>query len=178
MNRKHIALLLIGICGFLFIQIAMMARKERDKTALTANSLQAEEIAERTALTASATQLNTLQKSSETLITFLDQWEPLLEAVKTGDSAEVQFISKIRDGNLVTLSQRFETVQLKAGSALPTATRAQLTFEDNYARLMNWLGGLEENLPTVRVNSLKITQGTRPQDVRMELTVDQPIYRP
>lgn len=176
MNHKHIALVLLAIVAFGLIQIVLMFQKKRDTTALQAETLRNEEINQRQLLAVQTTQLNDTQRSAQKLIDFLDEWEKPLAEITSPESAEVRFITKIRDGNLASLAQRFETIQLKAGSSLPTATRAQLTFEDNYARLLNWVGGLEEALPAVRVNSIKISKGTRPQDVRMEITLDQPIY--
>ncbi len=178
MNNKHIAVILVGLLAFVFLQGILWVRGERDKTVARAQALQAEESTQRQLVAVQAAQLAQLKQSSVDLINFLDAWEVPLNLVRTTENAEALFITKIRDGNLSSLSQKFDRVALKAGSSLPAAVRAQLTFEDDYASLLNWLGRLETDLPTLRVNSLKISKGTRPQDVRLEATLDQPLYNP
>jgi len=178
MNNKHIAVILIGLLAFGFLQGILWVRGERDKTIAKAEALQAEEATQRQLVAVQTAQLAQLKQSSTDLISFLNAWEGPLSRVRTPENAEALFITKIRDGNLSSLSQKFGRVALKAGSSLSGAVRAQLTFEDDYASLLNWLGRLESELPTLRVNSVKISKGTRPQDIRMEATLDQPLYTP
>lgn len=178
MNNKHIAVILVGLLGFVLLQGLLWVRGERDKTISKAEGLQAEEATQRQLVAIQTAQVAQLRQSSTDLISFLDAWEEPLSRVRTSENAEALFITKIRDGNLASLSQKFDRVALKGGTSLPAVVRAQLTFEDDYASLLNWLGRLESDLPTMRVNSVKISKGTRPQDIRLEATLDQPLYTP
>ena len=62
--------------------------------------------------------------------------------------------------------------------SLPSLLRAHLTFEDKYPLLLNWLGQTEAQLPTMRIASLRLTQGTSPDDVKMDLVLEQPLVKP
>ena len=178
MNNKHIALILVGLITFLVIQGILWVRGEKDKIMLKADGLRADLATQEQIALIGKNQYLSLEASSRDLTKFLADWETALRQFPTRDSAEAQFITRIREANLATISQRFEVVQGKPSSAIPQALRARVTFEDNYANLLNWLGGMEEQLPTLRVSELKISRGTRAQDVRLEASLDHPIYKP
>ena len=84
---------------------------------------------------------------------------------------------RIKEANLVNLAQRFEQSPLKGNASIPSTMRAYLTFEDDYARLMNWLGDLEVKMPTVRTSSARLSKGTRANDLRIELVLEQPLLK-
>ena len=84
---------------------------------------------------------------------------------------------KVKSSNLVNLSQRFETAEVKGNVSVPTAMRAILIFEDDYVRLLNWLGEIEATMPTARVNSAHLTKGSRLNDLRLEVAIDQPLIK-
>jgi hypothetical protein len=178
MNQKHVALVLVGICALAIIQgilwlqgEAVKITKEADKTRYELNSQR--EVAE-----IGLARFRDLQNSSRDLMEFLSAWEGSLAGIPSRDSAEAQFITRIRDANLATISQRFDTVPVKGGSSIPEALRAHVIFEDNFVKLLNWLGSMEQEMPGLRVSSLRISRGTRPEDIRMEASLDQPIYKP
>ena len=122
-------------------------------------------------------QLATLRRQSASLIEFLKTWQPYFESVDTPQSSEVNFTMRVKDANLVNLSQRFEQVKVPGNASIPGALRAFLIFEDDYARLLNWTGELEARMPTVRISSIRLAKGTRANDVRMELILDQPLLK-
>lgn len=178
MNHKHLALIIVGLLAFLCIQGVLWVRGIRDESVKKARDLEAQEQSQRQILAVQAAQLNNMKTSSSDLIEFLNAWEIPLSSVTSSESAEALFITKVRDAEIATLAQRFDNVPLKLGDSLPQAVRAQLIFEDNYGRLLNWLGRIEEELPAVRISSVQISKGTRPEDIRMEAIIDQPIYKP
>lgn len=84
---------------------------------------------------------------------------------------------RVKDANLVNLSQRFESAPVKGNDSIPSALRSLLTFEDEYAKLLNWLGSLEVSMPTVRTSSVHLSAGTRPNELRMEVILEQPLLK-
>ena len=108
---------------------------------------------------------------------FLKIWQPYFQTIDTPQSAEINFTMRVKSSNLVNLSQRFDLVSMKGNTSVPTAMRAMLTFEDDYVRLLNWLGQIEATMPTVRVSSIHLTKGSRANDLRMEVSVDQPLIK-
>jgi hypothetical protein len=177
MNHKHVALLIVGLLGLLFVQVTLEIRKARDRMVSQADNKAAEEAAQESSLSIERNQLRTLQESSGDLIAFLDAWQPYFQRFSNAQSIQTELSLRVRNGDLVSLAQRFEEVPLKPDSALPQAMRAYATFEDNYASLLNWLGAIEKEIPTIRVSNLKLSRGNRPGDVRMEVTVEQPFLK-
>lgn len=177
MNHKHISLIVVAVLAFLFIEATLWVRGKKEASAKAEQKVASEESHARQLLAVETANLNRLQASSKDLIAFLDAWQPHFEVINTPQSAEVNFTMRIKDGNLVSLSQRYERASLKAGSSIPSSLRAVVTFEDNFAGLLNWLGRLEADLPTVRTTGVRLGKGTRPGDLRMDLTVEQPLLK-
>ncbi|MCS7009198.1 MAG: hypothetical protein NZL93_04590, partial [Chthoniobacterales bacterium] len=61
--------------------------------------------------------------------------------------------------------------------AIPAIMRASLSIEDNYVSVLNWIGLIEEELPTLRTASISITKGERPNDIRTELVFEVPLIQ-
>ena len=177
MNRKHLALIVVGLLAFLCLQTTLWIQGNRDRMVRKADEKAAEESAARNALAMERQQLASLETGAADLMSFLDAWEPYFKKFSTPQSIEVELAMRVREANLVSLAQRFEQMDLKDNSALPKSVRAMATFDDNYATLINWLGRLEQEIPTLRVVSLKLSRGSRPGDLRMDLAVDQPLIR-
>jgi hypothetical protein len=122
-------------------------------------------------------QVNLDKNTRETqgLRDYLDEWQPYLMQTKTEEDAERLFTQKLKQGSLVIFRQGFVPVKIIAGTSIPSALRAQLTFEDDYHKLLTWLGSLESSLPTSRVSTCRITKGQKGNDVKMELNAEVPL---
>ncbi|GAB4175659.1 MAG: hypothetical protein Fur0032_15500 [Terrimicrobiaceae bacterium] len=177
MNQKHIALMIVGLMTFGLVQVTLWARGKKDAMSNAARAKESEQLAAIQRLDVEQSQLNGLRTASEDLMRFLQTWEPYFQSVGSAQSAEVGFTMRVKEGNLLSLSQRFEKAGVKNGGSIPEALRTYVTFEDNYPGLLNWLGRLESDLPTVRVENLRLTRGTRAGDLRMEVTMQQPLSR-
>lgn len=175
MNAKHLA------CAVVFLLIVCMAQGsiwmnkrmvQVQKSAMAARTkLNNSEVE----LQRSRFQLNELATSSKPLVEYLKLWQPYFDDVASPQGAELKISLRIKESDLVNLSQRFEVVPYKLNRSVAHVMRAQVTFDDDYARLLNWLGKLEADLPTMRIASLQLSKGTGPTDLKMELTLEQPL---
>ncbi len=177
MNSKHIAAGIVAVLIAVLIQSTLWVKNKKTAMQKDASAQEREEVAATKLLTEDGRKLGELKNSSSQLIEFLQTWQPHFEAINTSQSAEVNFTMKIKEDNLINLAQRFEPVALKGNTSIPSAMRAYVTFEDDYVRLLNWLGGIEQQMPTVRVNNLRLIKGTRANDLRMEVTLEQPLLK-
>lgn len=177
MNSKHIACAIVAIAIVLLIQLTLWVQNARTKMQREAGAAQQAEVAASMQLAQEQNQLGQLRAQSVNLIAFLNTWQPHFKTIDTPQSAEVNFTMRVKDSNLVNLAQRFDQTAVRGNTSIPSAMRAHLTFEDDYARLLNWLGRLESEMPTVRVSNVKMARGTRPNDLRMELTLEQPLLK-
>lgn len=175
MNNKHIALLIVGIFAFCLVQLTLWVRDKAVAEEKKVSAKVAEETSKNQQLQIERRQLSTMTQSSEGLLRFLEAWQPYFDSVGSAQSAEAAFTLKAKEGNLLSISQRFEKAPVPDNPSLPGALRVHITFEDKYAPLLNWLGGVEKDYPTLRVTSLRMFRGTRAGDLRMELSMDQPI---
>lgn len=122
-----------------------------------------------------------LQLQSAALLEFVSTWQPYFALVEEQQAAQAAISIKVRQADLLTLSQRYEQVPHKIADKdfpfLPTLVRATLLLDDNYGKLLNWLGTMEQTKPTMRVGKLDMTSGSRADDIRMELTLEIPLLQ-
>ncbi len=177
MNNKHIACGVVALFIVVLVQLTLWVQGNRTKVQNQAAAAQQAENDATTALNQERAQLGNLRRQSSDLIEFLRIWQPYFTTIDNPQSAEVNLAMRVKEANLVNLAQRFELTPVKGNASIPNAMRAFLTFEDDYARLMNWLGDLEVKMPTVRTSSVRLSKGTRANDLRMEVVLEQPLLK-
>lgn len=177
MNNKHVACGIVAIFIVVLVQLTLWVKGNRSKVQDEAAAAQQAETDATTLLNQERTQLGELRRQSADRIEFLKIWEPYFAAIDTRQSAEVNLSMQIKEANLVNLAQRFEESQVKGNDSIPKTMKAFLTFEDDYARLLNWLGDLEVKMPTLRTTSVRLAKGTRANDLRMEVVLEQPLLK-
>ena len=106
---------------------------------------------------------------------YLSLWEPHLKQTRNPQFGEALINLRIKQGDIITLSQGFETVNFNKGGTIPRTLQARLVFEDDYVKTLNWLATLEGTMPASRVSSLRLSKGQSGNDIKMEVTIDVPI---
>ncbi|MFA7234013.1 MAG: hypothetical protein WC076_07865 [Terrimicrobiaceae bacterium] len=177
MNNKHIACGIVTLFIVILVQLTLWVQGHRTKVQNEAGAAQQAETDANAQLNQERAQLGELRRQSTDLIEFLRIWQPYFTTIDNPQSAEVNLSMRIKEANLVNLAQRFEQAPVKGNASIPNTMRAFLTFEDDYARLMNWLGELEVKMPTVRTSSVRLAKGTRANDLRMEVVLEQPLLK-
>ena len=177
MNSKHIACAIVAVVIALLVQFTLWFQNSRSAMQRQAETAQFAETAAADQLARERSQLAELRRQSSDLIRFLKTWQPYFESIDNAQSAEVNYTMRVKEANLVNLAQRFELGTVKNNASIPTALRTYLTFEDDYPRLMNWLGDLEAKMPTLRISSVRLSKGTRPIDLRAEVILEHPLLK-
>lgn len=177
MNSKHISCGIVALFIVVLVQLTLWVQGHRTKVQNEASASQQAETSANAQLNQERSQLGELRRQSTDLIEFLQIWEPYFTTINSAQSAEVNLAMRIKEANLVNLAQRFEQTPVKGNDSIPNTMRGFLTFEDDYARLMNWLGDLEVKMPTVRTSSVRLAKGTRQNDLRMEIVLEQPLLK-
>lgn len=175
MSKKHLACVVIILLIAVLAQTTLWMNKRMVKMQGEAEKAKAKAATSALQLQIERGQLAELQKSSKALIEYLNVWQPYFNAADSAQNAELKISLRIKQDNLVSLSQKYSVVGNKGNKFLPSIMRAQLTFEDDYARLLNWLGQVESQLPTLRTSSVRITRGTGVNDLKIELVLEQPL---
>lgn len=177
MNRKHMASLIVALLaaaavyGTLWTKDRLTAMKKAESSARAKSEKASADY------TRELSELSTLRNRSDSLIRFLDAWEPYFEGMNTPQTAELGVSLRIKEDGLITLAQRYEPVGLRGEVTIPRVMRANLTIEDDYVRTLNWLGKIEQQIPTLRISNLRLTKGQRANDIKQEIVLDVPLAR-
>lgn len=175
MSKKHLACVVIILLIAVLVQLTLSMNKRMLKMQGEADRAKAQAASSSLQLQIERSQFAELESSSKSLIEYLNVWLPYFNAVDSAQSAELKISLRVKEDNLVSLSQKYEVASNPGNAFLPTIMRARLTFEDDYVRLMNWLGQIEAQLPTIRIGSIRLTRGTSGSDLKMELALEQPL---
>ncbi len=120
-------------------------------------------------------QLKTLDAKTAQLRLLQSEWKPHFEAHRTPQDAEQRIVEIIREGDVFLISQKFETRETDKDSLIPTALVADLVVEDDYAKALNWLGRLEEAIPSCRISKCTLERGDRGNDIHLIVQIQIPI---
>ncbi len=175
MNRKHFAVIVVGLLALLMLQGVVEVRKRL--VALQNEVADAQALAGGTELLLGTERaaMRGIEETSAAMREFLDAWVGPLSQVDTPEGGELNVASRVKEAGLVTLAQRFEVAANAGNDAIPRVLRAHLTFEDDFAKTLNWLGQVEETMPSSRVTDLKIVRGENGNDIRLNLVLDVPL---
>ncbi len=175
MNRKHLAVIIVALLAVLFLQGVLEIRKRLVAIQNQVAEAQAASAGKEMLLNTERAAMRNIESESAAMLAYLDAWSPPLSKVNTPESGELTVSGRVKEADLVTLAQRFEVAANPGNDAIPKLVRAHLTFEDDYARTLNWLGKIEQNLPSSRVTDLRIARGESDNDVRLTLVLDVPL---
>jgi len=175
MNNKHLACIVLGLLLVLIFYGVSTINTNLLKVQGQYRAKQSEAQTLNVKLNTERQVVTELRKQSEGLRSYLNTWEPFFAPIRSAQSSELNLNARIKEANLVSLSQRFEVVEGNKDNAIQKQMRAHLKFEDDYARLMNWLGNMETQIPVMRVSNVKLSKGESGNDLRMELVLDLPL---
>jgi hypothetical protein len=175
MNRKHLAVIVVGLIALLMLQGVVEVRKRLVKLQNDVAGAQGTASGMELLLSTERTAVRGIEERSAEMRSFLDAWVGPLSQVNTPEGGELNVASRVKEAGLVTLAQRFEVAANAGNDAIPRVLRAHLTFEDDYAKTMNWLGEVEETMPSSRVTDLRIVRGEAGNDIRINLVLDVPL---
>ncbi len=170
-------------CVFLMVLIAALVYGTQEMNHRAGESRQATEDAKAAAESAALqrqiaeTNLIALETKTAELRKAYREWRPHFERVRSPQEGEQRIADFVRQGGVFLISQRFDLTQVsddKTG-AITRGLTAQLVFEDDYVKTLNWLGKFEEAFPGSRVNQCRLIRGERGNNIRLELKVVLPI---
>lgn len=164
-------LLIVGLMGFGVHKLrakAVAARDAENVAKSQANEAeQQKKIAE--------IKLKTIDAKTAQLRKIYTEWLPHFESFKSSRAGEQRITDVVREGDVFLLSQRFNYQEIDKGDLISHALVADLVVEDDYTKTLNWLGKLEESIPSCRIAKCRIERGDRGNNVKMELKVQVPV---
>jgi hypothetical protein len=179
MNAKQLGVVVVIVGILLLIQMGQMFRNQAKAIGNEADAVVKEEQSLATQLEAERGVYEDLQRSSKSLLEFVEKWEPFFAILEEQQAAETSISMKVREAEMLNLSQRYQQVPHKINNvdvkSLPILMRASLVFDDSYPKLLNWVGMMEKIRPTMRIGRLALAKGSRAEDLRMEVTLEVPL---
>jgi len=73
------------------------------------------------------------------------------------------------------VNQKFEDKANLGERMRPRSILASLVVEDEYSKVLNWLGSLEKKIPLVRITSCRISAANTGRQVHMEVALEVPL---
>lgn len=181
MNPKQLGVVLVLAGILLCVQLGMTFQSRARSVDVEVEKAKAEEKSLQATLQAEQVLLTDLQGQSKELLDFVGKWKPYFGLLEQKQSVETSISMKVRDEGMLTLSQRYQEVPHKISNkdigSLPVLIRASLLFDDNYDKLLDWFGFMEQDKPTMRVGKISLSKGSRGDDLRMELVLEVPLMK-
>jgi hypothetical protein len=175
MNNKHMACTVLGMA---IVGMAYATMGFHNKLKLAKDEEQAAKAAYDSAVFGCNAQQRSfiiLREKTKAIREYLSQWEPHFKQTRNPQFGEALINLRIKQDDIITLSQGFETIDQDKDGTITKKLQARLVFEDDYIKTLNWLGNLEGSMPAIRVSSCRLSKGQSGNDIKMELTVDVPI---
>lgn len=177
MNPKQLA------CVVLLLIIGAMTYTAQIIHNTVATTRAGAEEAESTAVTAeterATAEIETamFKTDTEDVRRFLRSWLPAIERVQTQQEAEQTIELSLRERGISLVRSRKTEVKASASNRLiPKSVLTTLTIEEEFAKVLNWLGDLERRLPTARMKVVQITGGSTGRELKLEVSFETPIF--
>jgi len=107
---------------------------------------------------------------------FLKSWTPSVQKVQTEQEMEAAIEYTLRErGISFVKSSKSETKTIAGDLFMPKLIISTITLEDEYAKVLNWLGDLEKRLPLARVITCQLTGGSSIRQIQLTVTIENPI---
>lgn len=108
---------------------------------------------------------------------FLRAWLPAIERVQTQQEAEQTIELSLRErGISLVRSRKTELKTQRENKVIPKSVLTTLTIEEEYAKVLNWLGDIERRLPTARMRVVQLTGGSTGRQLKMDVSFETPIF--
>jgi tetrahydromethanopterin S-methyltransferase subunit G len=175
MNGKKIACIVLLMIVGVFAYAGQIMHKKADAKVTTANAAEDRAIEAEGQLKTAQISVATTRDEAERLLKFLEAWQPHAERFQTQLEVESAVQSLIRSTGVLVMSQKFESRDTKINPVVGRVIRAALVVEDEYAKVMNWMGEIERRIPITRVMTCQITGGETGRLVKAEVSFEIPL---
>lgn len=113
---------------------------------------------------------------TEELRRFLQAWVPYVDKAQTEQEVESTIEFSLRDrGITLVRSRKTEVKASRENKFIPKSVLTTVVIEDEYAKVLNWLGDLEKRLPMARVKACRFTGGSSARQLRLDISLETPL---
>lgn len=177
MNPKQMAcIFLLMIIGAMTYTAQIIHNKVATTRAEAEDAENAANLAEQERATAEV-ETGVFKADTEDVRRFLRSWLPSIERVQTQQEAEQTIELSLRERGINLVRERKTELKVSpSNKIIPKSVLTTLTIEEEYAKVLNWLGDIERRLPTARMKVVQITGGSTGRQLKMEVSFETPIF--
>lgn len=177
MNPKQLAciVLLIFIGGLTYA--AQMVHNSVSTTRAAAEEAESAAVTAESERSTAEIETAMFKTDTEDVRRFLRSWMPAIERMQTQQEFDQALELSLRERGInLILSRKTDLKTSAANKVIPKSVLTTLTIEEEYAKVLNWLGDIERRLPTARMKVVQITGGATGRLLRMSVAFEIPIF--
>lgn len=175
MNGKQTAcILLLMVMGAILYGAQIVHKKSEAAVAAAEAALMDAKTAEDNLKNAEMALIRTKHNAQE-LQRFLTAWTPQIERMGSRQEVEQAIQANTREKGVFVVNQRFEDKNNSGNRMMPRSVLASLVVEDEYSKVMNWLGDMERRIPLARVTNCRISAAATGRQIHMETAIEVPL---
>ncbi|MGI8602805.1 MAG: hypothetical protein ACR2OZ_07365 [Verrucomicrobiales bacterium] len=175
MKAKHFACVFIALLILLQLYGVLVIHGKVEVMKREADAASAAAEAARDQVNINTIALNGQKVKTDPIRKYLHVWEPYLRQSVNEERGQTMVDELIRQSGLQAIDRKYNSAPIAANAFVPKVIRAELLFEDDYHKSVEWLGELERAYPACRIFKCRLTKGSNANDIKMEITVDLPI---
>jgi hypothetical protein len=107
---------------------------------------------------------------------FLEAWTPQVTRLASRQEVESAIQANTRDKGVFVVSQRFEDKANSGIKMMPKSVMASMVVEDDFHKVMNWLGSMEQKVPLARVTSCRVSAAGTGRQIHVEVSMEVPLF--
>jgi hypothetical protein len=176
MNHKQLACVILMMIIGLITYFGQIGHKK--VVAMKNSAAQAESDASAAESARQTAEILTARTKAETeeLRRFLQAWLPFIDRAQTEQEIQsaIELSLRERGINLVR-SRKSEVKTSRTEKIIPRSVLTTISVEDEYAKVMTWMGELEKRLPLARVIACQMTGGGGAGLLRLDLSLETPL---
>ena len=176
MNPKQLACVILMMFIGCVTYFAQIVHKKVGVMKKSADMAQQDAIAAEGARQASEILTARTKAETEEIRRFLQSWTPHVEKAQTEQEVESTIEFSLRERGISLVRSRKTEVKIsRENKVIPKSVLTTVVIEDEYAKVLNWLGDVEKRLPLARVKACRITGGSSARQLRMDVSFETPL---
>lgn len=175
MNGKQVACVILLMIVGAFTYGAQIVHKKAESALAAAESAKLDAETAMQATEIANTMLITTKHNAQDLQRFLAAWTPQIQRLASRQEVEEAIQASRQEKGVFIVNQRFEDKTNSGQRMMPRSVMASLVVEDDYAKVMNWLGDMERKIPLARVTSCRISAASTGRQIHMEVAMEVPL---
>lgn len=175
MNGKQLACVVLMMIIGAVTYAAQIVHKKAEAAIVAANDEKASADAAAKMAEIAKTTLEFTQGQTAELQRFLGAWTPIIQRMGSRQEVESAIQANAREKGIFVVNQRFEDKNNTGQRMMPRSVMANLIIEDEYSKVLNWLGDLEKKVPLARVNSCRLSSAATGRQIHMEVSMEVPL---